>query len=104
MLNRDRCAPGLIDMAEGAPMFVDCMFADLNPLVAAIGHVHVCPVRRRRSSAACRLARLSTFRAPRFQELAVLIKLGDARIALATGTRTSPAVFQVTVGRASGES
>ena len=59
------------------------------------------PVRRTRSSAACRLARLSAFEPHDFKTLAVLIKLGDARNALAVGTRTSPAAFQVTaVGRA----
>jgi hypothetical protein len=106
MLNRYRCAPGPIEMAEGAPMFVDCMlklpaWPLLNPLVAAIGHVHVCP--RASHPIECRVSTgpAQCLRAPRFQELAVLIKLGDARNALAVGTRTSPAAFQVTaVGRA----
>lgn len=92
--------------AEGAPMFVDCMlklpaWPLLNPLVAAIGHVHVCP--RASHPIECRVSTgpAQCLRAPRFQELAVLIKLGDARNALAVGTRTSPAAFQVTaVGRA----
>jgi len=99
MLNRYRCAPGLIEMAEGLRCSSTACLPT-NPLVAAIGHVHVCPVCRKRSSAACRLARLSAFRAPTISRTSRSYQTRRARIALAIGTRTSPAAFQVTVGRA----
>jgi hypothetical protein len=60
-------------MAEGAPMFVDCMlklpaWPLLNPLVAAIGHVHVCP--RASHPIECRVSTgpAQCLRAPRFQD------------------------------------
>ena len=85
----------------GALRFEASGIVDLNPLVAAIGNVHLALCVATDRVQRVELARLSACRAPRLQELAVLIKLGDARNALAVGTRTSPAAFQVNaLGRA----
>ena len=85
-------------------MFVYCVLKlpalskDLKPLVAAIGPVHVDLCVASDRVPRVELVRLSAFRAPRLQELAVLIKLSDARIAVAIGTKAFLAAFRATSG------